>query len=114
MTSGFRTGRESESKVLPNLPTEIENFPTSSITRRNDMDNLATVKTIYEAFGKGDIPTILEWLADDVHWDEWNDNFAQRAGVPWLQARSGKSGALEFFQFVGGNLRVTDFQVLSF
>jgi ketosteroid isomerase-like protein len=77
------------------------------------MDHLTTVKTIYEAFGTGDVPTIMEWLADDVRWDEWADNFAQKAGVPWLQARSGKAGALAFFQYVGGNMQVTDFQVLA-
>jgi ketosteroid isomerase-like protein len=77
------------------------------------MDNLATVMTIYEAFGKGDIPTILDRLADDIRWDEWANNFAQQAGVPWLEARSGKAGVMEFFQFVGRGMQVTDFRVLS-
>jgi uncharacterized protein len=31
-------------------------------------DNLATVKGIYEAFGKGDVEAILDQLADDVDW----------------------------------------------
>lgn len=76
-------------------------------------DNLAVIGAIYEAFGKGDIPTILGHLADDVRWEEWADNTAQKAGVPWLQARHGKAGALEFFQVLGGLLQVTDFRVLS-
>jgi hypothetical protein len=74
-------------------------------------DNLATVGAIYEAFGRGDIPAILSRLADDVRWEEWADNTAQKAGVPWLQAQHGKAGALAFFQVMGG-LRVSDFRVL--
>jgi uncharacterized protein len=36
----------------------------------------------------------------------------QKAGVPWLQARKGKDGALEFFNIIGG-FNFKDFQVLS-
>lgn len=75
-------------------------------------DPLATVSAIYTAFGQGDIPAILDYLAEDVRWEEWADNSAQRAGVPWLQARTGKAGVLEFFQIMG-SLNVKDFRVLS-
>ncbi len=75
-------------------------------------DPLQTVRDIYAAFGRGDIPAILDCLANDVRWEEWADNTAQRAGVPWLQARQGKAGVLEFFQ-VMGTLQVHDFRVLS-
>lgn len=74
--------------------------------------HLATATAIYEAFGKGDIPTILSHMADDVQWEQWADNSAQRAGVPWLVARQGKTGVLEFFQVLGG-MSIKDFQVLS-
>jgi hypothetical protein len=43
---------------------------------------LAAAGAIYEAFGKGDIPTILGYIADDVRWEAWQDNSAQQAGVP--------------------------------
>ena len=33
-------------------------------------DNVGTVGDIYAAFGRGDVPWILEHLADDVSWDE--------------------------------------------
>ena len=61
-------------------------------------DNLATVSKIYEAFGKGDIPTVLTYLADDVQWEDWTDNSAQQAGVPWFQSQTGREGAFEFFK----------------
>lgn len=75
-------------------------------------DNLTVIGEIYEAFAKGDIPTILGHVADDVRWEEWSDNTAQRQGVPWLQARHGKAGVLEFLQVMGG-LHVQDLRVLS-
>jgi uncharacterized protein len=74
--------------------------------------NLETVNKIYEAFGKGDIPTIIDCLADNVQWELWADNSSQNAGVPWMQARQGKDGALEFFKIVS-ELNIKDFQVLS-
>jgi ketosteroid isomerase-like protein len=75
-------------------------------------DQVAIIKGLYEAFGTGDIPAILDCLADDIQWDPWADNTAQAAGVPWLQPRTGKAGVLEFFQIVG-TLKVSDFRVIS-
>jgi uncharacterized protein len=57
----------------------------------------ATVGTIYEAFGRGDVPAVLEHLADDVAWDDWPDNFAQRAGAPHLVPRHGREDVAGFF-----------------
>lgn len=74
--------------------------------------NAATTAEIYEAFGRGDVEAILARLADDVHWEAWDDNHAQRAGVPWLAARTGREGALEFFRVAGG-LQIRDFRVLK-
>ena len=75
-------------------------------------DYTATVASIYDAFGTGDIAAILETLADDVRWEEWTDNSAQKAGVPWLQRRDGKAGALEFFK-IAGRMAIHEFRVLS-
>jgi uncharacterized protein len=75
-------------------------------------DYTATVASIYEAFRTGDVPAILDTLADDVRWEEWTDNSAQKAGVPWLQRRDGKAGALEFFK-IAGQMAMHEFRVLS-
>ncbi len=69
------------------------------------MSNLATAQQIYEAFGRGDIPALLDRVADDVEWEDWSSpNAAQEAGVPWMLRRSGKDGVAEFFQAVSENL----------
>ena len=66
------------------------------------MDNAATVQGIYEAFGRGDIPAILERLSDDVAWDAWpEETSGQRAGIPWLLERRGRDQVGEFFQTLG-------------
>lgn len=75
-------------------------------------NHLDTVSAIYAAFGKGDIPGIIQHLSDDVQWEAWAHNSAQKAGVPWLQARSGKAGALQFFEIIG-TFKIREFQVLS-
>ena len=65
------------------------------------MADLTTItRAIYDAFGRGDIPGILQHLADDVAWESWADNQAQKAGVPWMKSRRGKAGAAEFFGVV--------------
>lgn len=75
--------------------------------------NLETVQTIYEAFGKGDVPTILSHLADDVQWEAWADNSSQKQNVPWMQSRTGKEEVMAFFGVVAQS-NLTEFQLLSF
>jgi ketosteroid isomerase-like protein len=75
-------------------------------------NHVTTVNSIYDAFGKGDIHTIINYLSDDIQWEQWADNTAQKAGVPWMQARHGKEGAWEFFKMVG-EWNIKEFQVLS-
>lgn len=72
--------------------------------------NLDTVSSIYQAFARGDVPAILERVADDVRWEDWPDNRAQKAGVPWLQARRGRTGVAAFFETLS-HQKIRDFQV---
>lgn len=74
--------------------------------------NAATVTDVYAAFVRGDVSAILDRLADDVAWDDWPDNFAQRAGVPHMVPRRGKAEVAEFFGVVG-SYTVPDFAVLD-
>jgi uncharacterized protein len=74
------------------------------------MSHLETVQDIYAAFGRRDVPAILDRLADEVAWESWADNHAQRAGVPWLRPQSGRDGAAAFFEAVAG-WEFRDFQV---
>jgi ketosteroid isomerase-like protein len=46
------------------------------------VSNLGTVQGIYESFVKGDVPAILDVLADDVEWEAWENNSAVKAEFP--------------------------------
>jgi uncharacterized protein len=62
------------------------------------MSNTQTVQEIYAAFGRGDIAAILGRLAEEVRWEHWPEGSgAQRHGVPWLIARTGRDEVGEFF-----------------
>ena len=72
------------------------------------MTPIETAQQIYAAFGRGDVPTILAHLAEDVDWEYG----AFPNPVPWLQARRGRAGAAEFFQSLAA-LEFTHFQPLK-
>jgi ketosteroid isomerase-like protein len=69
-----------------------------TIRGANFMGNAAKVQAFYEAFGKGDVPTILAGLADDVDWEY----AAGETAVPWLQRRHGRDAVGGFFEALGG------------
>jgi uncharacterized protein len=73
-------------------------------------DNLATIKEIYEAFGNGDVDSILEKLTDDVDWSAE----AVSDGAPWYGQRSGKDEVAQFFAAIAGAEVVEEFTPLSF
>jgi ketosteroid isomerase-like protein len=58
------------------------------------MGNVDTVKQIYQAFGRGDIPAIIEKLDRNVEWDV----DVPTPGVPWLQPHHGAASVPAFFQ----------------
>ena len=63
--------------------------------------NIETITELYAEFGRGDIPAVLDKLADNVEWEVCGiETEGQKAGVPWLQPRHGRSGAAEFFDIV--------------
>jgi uncharacterized protein len=84
----------------------------NTATTDSTIANLATVSDIYAAFGRGDVPTILDKIAPNCRWESWANNRGQRQGVPTLQPRTGPAGVAEFFAVVG-ELQIHDFQVLD-
>jgi ketosteroid isomerase-like protein len=79
------------------------------------MSNIETIKQIYEAFGRGDIPAILEKLAEDVRWEEWSTgNSAQERDVPYMRPRRGREAVGGFFQDVQDDFELNSFSPLAF
>jgi uncharacterized protein len=59
------------------------------------MKNAETIQQIYAAFGRGDVPFILNQLSDSVDWEYGADN---SKNIPWLQHGKGKAAAQRFFE----------------
>jgi uncharacterized protein len=72
-------------------------------------DNMKTVATVYEAFGRGDIASMLDAVSDDVDWAAETDSTA----APWYGVWHGKEGVAAFFQAFGENMEVEEFTPVS-
>ncbi len=73
------------------------------------MSNLDTVKEIYAAFGRGDVPAILDKLDENVEWE----TATSVEGVPWLEPRRGKASIGGFFEALAP-LQITRFEPHAF
>jgi quercetin dioxygenase-like cupin family protein len=61
---------------------------------------------MYEAFGRGDVGSILDHLADDVEWDVGKRD----TGLPYLRERRGIEEVAGFFADLAANLELTRFE----
>ena len=64
----------------------------------SEQDNIAIVQQCYNNFKTGNIPGLLDLLADDVDW-----RLPEMEGVPFGGARNGRDAVAEFFALVGAN-----------
>ena len=71
--------------------------------------NAGVVQETYEAVGRGDIPTLLDLLTDDVEW-----TFQGPYSIPFAGTRRGREGVAEFFSLVGENIEFQDFEPREF
>jgi uncharacterized protein len=73
-------------------------------------EKIQTVQDIYAAFGRGDVPFILDRLTDDVDWAAVSD--AKIA--PWHGSWLGRDQVPNFFQGIADSVDVTEFTPLAF
>ncbi len=73
-------------------------------------DNIKTVQSAYEAFGRADIPALLEALTEDVDWAADTSSTA----APWYGVRRGKKEVAAFFEAFGSEMEVNEFTPLTF
>ena len=79
----------------------------------NTQDNVQMVQQIYAAFGRGDIPAILNTMADGVEWHDVEWRLGPGDTLPWT-LRRGRDGVAQFFQDLGGALEVLGFEPKEF
>lgn len=73
-------------------------------------ENVKTIQRIYEAFGRGDVDTILDAVTDDVDWASEGVSTVP----PWYGVRHGKQEVAAFFQAVAEAMEVHEFTPLTF
>lgn len=69
-------------------------------------DNSNFIRSLYDAFGRGDVTTILDNLDPSIEWASNGDGKI----IPWGGKRSGVAGAASFFQALSDNL---DFELFE-
>ena len=73
-------------------------------------ENIKAVQAMYEAFGRGDLGTILDTVTDDV---DWSAEAASSTAVPWYGPRRGKDEVASFFEAFGSSMEVNEFTPVS-
>jgi ketosteroid isomerase-like protein len=73
-------------------------------------DNIKTIQRIYEAFGRGDVATIVDGVTDDVDWGPDTSSSV----APWYGIRKGKDGVRSFFEDFGSAMEVDEFNPFDF
>lgn len=71
-------------------------------------ENLQVVKNGFDAFGRGDLAGLLSLMAEDVVWDVPGD------GLPLAGRYRGHEGVASFFQKLGIEWEIVDFQPREF
>src|SRR5689334_14802777 len=76
-----------------------------------EASNTKVVQDTYAAFGRGDIDTVLKYLADDV---VWNAVYGTGSQVPTSGERRGKPAVAQFFKQVADNVSFSRFEPNEF
>jgi ketosteroid isomerase-like protein len=73
-------------------------------------DNIKSIQTIYEAFGRGDVGAILDGVTDDIDWAAETSSTV----APWYGVRHGKEAVGAFFDAFGSTMEVQEFTPFAF
>jgi ketosteroid isomerase-like protein len=68
-------------------------------------DNKRVVQTVFEKFGRGDVPGLLEMITEDAEWAAPGPET-----VSYFGERRGPDGALEFFKNLGTDVEFESFE----
>jgi ketosteroid isomerase-like protein len=73
-------GGRTTSEKLPEGP----GFGTGRRIRGESMDNVGVVKSLYDAFGRGDIPSVLGAMSAEIRWYQAESNPYRPSGEAWV------------------------------
>ncbi len=84
---------------------------TSATKVESGTANAETIRTIYAAFGRGDVPAILSHLTENVDWDNSRDSAKE---IPWHGNFSGKAKVPGFFTAIAKHVDVPVLELKEF
>ena len=73
--------------------------------------HVATLNALYGAFGRGDVPAILDACTDDTR---WSVNALGTPSPPWWGSFNGKQEVVGFFEALGESLHFEAFVPVAF
>ncbi len=73
-------------------------------------ENTETIQAVYRAFGRGDVPAVLDAVTNDVDWATETSSTV----APWYGVRHGKDGVASFFEAFGSTMEVQEFNPYAF
>src|SRR5262245_4825246 len=76
-----------------------------------EKENIGVVQQAYAAFRRGDVPALLELVAEDVEWEAVK---GAPASVPFSGLRRGRAQVADFFAIVGREEEFSRFEPMEF
>jgi hypothetical protein len=74
-------------------------------------ENVQLIKSLFEVFGKGDIPTVLGMLDEQVEWKSPVTKVIHRDTVSWASPRNSPGEVAQFFKELGENMVPEPFHI---
>jgi ketosteroid isomerase-like protein len=75
----------------------------------NQEDNVRVVQGLFAAFGRGDVPAVLQMLTEDVEW-----SVPGAPANPFGGARHGREGVIRFFEALAQSVEHEAFEPQEF
>ncbi len=73
------------------------------------MNNVQIAQEIYQRFGQGNIPGVLELLDPEVDWIWYGPS-----SIPWAGSHRGREAMISFFTKIGKNVQVEAYEPREF
>lgn len=75
-----------------------------------EQENVQVVQQAFAAFGRGDIPSVLNMLTDDIHWRAYGPSGI----LPWAGTFRGPDQVGQFFMALGSTIDFQKFEPQEF
>ncbi len=80
---------------------------------KGEQDNVQCVQRLYAAFGRGDLPAVMDMLAEDVDWQSPVTR-SKHAELSWSRPRHGREQVAQFLEELAEKVHAEEFEDLEF